>query len=272
MHTGSRYIKNLLIITLFFLSTGPGLPDRAISVTASHSINPLEIDQNNSEEIARLKASLTSSDEEERRNAVLTLATIGTPAAAAALATVVDDSSPKVRAAAIAGLGYTGDQNYVPLASALLARDKEVFVRKAAAYALGRLRGPVATTALVEALKYKEAEIRGAAAAALAEYAATSAIEPLMRLLNDKSDFVRAQAARALGINGSAARAAIPALIKVLDSDKSIEAKQEAAIALGSIGDRSALPALNRAQRDEGPYLSRAAIDAIKRIEQREPR
>ncbi|MCI0490658.1 MAG: HEAT repeat domain-containing protein [Blastocatellia bacterium] len=271
MQARPRYRKEPLIVILFFLAVCSGVPGRALCINSSRLINPLQTDRNNSQEIARLKAALASSDEEERRNAVLTLATIATPAAASVLATALDDSSPLVRAAAIAGLGYTGDSTYAPSAAALLARDKDVFVRKAAAYALGRLGGPVATAGLIEALKDKKEEVRGAAAAALGEYANPSAIEPLISSLGDKSDFVRAYAARALGINRSAARAATPLLIKLLDADKSLEVKQEAAVALGLIGDRAALPALSRAERDENPYLSRAALEAIKQIEQTKP-
>ena len=271
MQSRSLYIKETLIILSFFLAVCTGVPGQAQCFNASHSITPRQTDQDDSREITRLKAALTSSDEEERRNAVLALATIATPAAATALATVLNDPSAQVRAAAVTGLGYSGDSTHAPAAAALLARDKEVFVRKAAAYTLGRLRGPAATTALIEALKDKEVEVRSAAALALGEYANPSAIEPLIGSLSDKSDFVRAQAAHALGINRSAARAATPTLINLLDTDKSLEVKREAAIALGLIGDRSALPALNRAERDGNPYLSRAALDAIKQIEQTEP-
>ncbi|HXG67224.1 MAG TPA: HEAT repeat domain-containing protein, partial [Blastocatellia bacterium] len=73
----------------------------------------------------------------------------------------------------------------------------------------------------------------------------------------------RAQAAHALGVNGPAAARAVPALINMLTSDKAPEARRQAAIALGHIGERAALPALEEAKFSADPYLSQAALAAI---------
>ncbi len=139
-------------------------------------------------------------------------------------------------------------------------------MRKTAAYALGKLGRTEGTAALVAALKDKDIEVRGAAAVALGEYRDASAIAPLTAALEDKSEFVRAQSARALGVNGRAAAQSVPLLIKLLTSDKDPNVKRHAATALGQIGERAALPALERAVRDHDPYLSQAASEAIKMI------
>ena len=90
---------------------------------------------------------------------------------------------------------------------------------------------------------------------------------PLAAALSDKSAFVRAQTARALGVNGSAARQAVPTLIGLLASDRDAEVKRQAATALGSIGDHSALQSLDRATHDSDPYLAEAARDSIRMME-----
>lgn len=218
-------------------------------------------------EISRWADQLRSPDEEKRREAVGVLAALETPAAAPALVSALNDSSERVRARAIAGLSALGDKSFVPVIAARLAQDKKPFVRKAAAYGLGRLQSSEATATLLAALKDKDIEVRGAAAVALGQYQDQSAIPGLIAALADKQEFVRAQAARSLGVNARASVQAVPGLIKLLASDKDQEVKRQAATALGLIGERSALPALELAQHSPDPYLSRAALEAISRIQ-----
>lgn len=222
--------------------------------------------QETASEISRWANQLNSPDEEKRREAVVMLAALETPAAAPALTSALNDSSERVRVHAIAGLAMLGDQSSVAPIAARLAQDKKPFVRKAAAYGLGRLRSVEGTAALAAALKDKDIEVRGAAAFALGQYQDGSAVPALIGALADKQEFVRAQAARALGVNGRAAARAVPNLVRLLTSDKDQEVKRQAATALGLIGEPSALPALERAQHSPDPYLSRAALEAAGRI------
>lgn len=70
-------------------------------------------------------------------------------------------------------------------------------------------------------------------------------------------------------MNGSVATQVVPTLIGLLASDQDGEVKRQAAIALGSIGDRSALQALDRATHDSDPYLAQAALDSIRMMERK---
>jgi len=187
--------------------------------------------------------------------------------AASALASALNDRSPRVRAAAVAGLAHRGEEGSVSLLAERVTKDKDAFVRKVAAHSLAKFQGGARTAALIAALQDKKAEVRGAAAVALADHPDSLAVPSLARALTETDAFVRAHAARALGVNGSAAVQAVPALIKLLTSDEDNEAKRQAATALGLIGDRSALEALQRARRDKDPYLAQAALDAISAIE-----
>ncbi len=260
--TQPRLIVSLIVLSSF-ASVQPfdGLGQCAVITSL------LETSQQSPQpEIERLASQLKSSDEEERREATLMLAALETRAAIPALTYALNDSSERVRAHAITGLARLGDSSLVPVIAARLAQDKNPFVRKAAAYALGKFGRTEATAALVAALKDKDTEVRGAAAVALGEYADAAAIAPLTAALEDKSEFVRAQAARALGVNGRAAAAVVPILIKLLASDKDPNVKRHAATALGQIGERAALPELERAARHHDPYLSQAASEAIRMI------
>ena len=98
------------------------------------------------------------------------LAALETPAAIPALTSALNDTSERVRAHAITGLSRLSDPSLVPVIAARLAQDKKPFVRKTAAYALGKFGRAEGTAALVAALKDKDIEVRGAAAVALGEY------------------------------------------------------------------------------------------------------
>jgi HEAT repeat protein len=104
---------------------------------------------------------------------------------------------------------------------------------------------------------------------ALGEYGDAADISALTGALSDPASFVQEQAARALGRFGRASASAVPSLIKMLSGNGSHGVRLHAAIALGQIGERSALPALTAASRDRDPYLSKAAMESIKLIESR---
>jgi HEAT repeat protein len=218
-------------------------------------------------DIAHWSSQLKSSGEEDRREAAMQLALLKGDGALVALTSAITDPSPRVRAAVAASLANRGDEAAVPFLAARVAQDKDKFVRKTTAYALGGFHAADRTLALIGALKDKDPEVRAAAAISLGDHPDTGAVAPLASALSDRNDFVRAQAARALGVNGRAAVQAIPALTSLLREDPDNEVKRQAAAALGAIGDRSALTALERAARDKDPYLAQAASDAIGLIE-----
>jgi HEAT repeat protein len=260
----------LLRLTLQLI---PRLPARLLalyflSLIAAPPESPAcqEMNQNIRAEISRLALRLRSSDEEERRDAVVKLSEIESPETTGVLLFALNDRSERVRAMAIDGLSRTGSPQAVDAIAARASSDKSPFVRKEAAYALGRLRSPSGTAALVAALKDKEMEVRGAAAVALGQCGDAAPIEPLLGALSDKSEFVRAQAARALGAAGRGAAVAVARLVTLITSDPDQEVRRQAAVALGLIGEKAALPALERASRDPDPLLSNAAREAINHI------
>jgi HEAT repeat protein len=267
LHTASGFVIKLTFLALagFAIASTHGSEAACLINPQNGHTKPTDI----ASEIGRLNTQLNSSDEEERRSAVLALSALENPAARSALAAALKDDSERVRAAAVTGLGRLDDPSLATTIAPLLTGDKSAFVRKSAAYALGRLHSPAGTGALVAALKDKEVEVRGAAAVALAEYPDAQSVEPLVAALADKSEFVRAQAARALGANWRSAGRAVPSLIRMLTSDRDQEAKRQAAHALGQIGDPAALPALQAAHRSSDPHLSSAALAAIERIKQK---
>jgi HEAT repeat protein len=238
------------------------------------SLTPLQL------EIEKLKQRLASLEVEERREALTRLGSMHQPEASRAALSALSDPSPVVRAtAAAAVLSLPAEESagsIIPLLS-----DKVEFVRQQAAYALGETGSHTAVADLVARLADKKDSVRGAAAVALGQIANAEAVSSLAAILNqqpvptsgkksrknktERNSFALRAAAHSLGQIGS--RAGVPALVVVLQDEKAEDdVRREAAIALGAIGDASAIPVLRGALTARDPYLSQAAQEAIRKI------
>ncbi len=248
---------------------GPQPPQSATSLT------PLQL------EIEKQRMRLNSVDVEERRDALMRLRAMhNKDASRVALAGLADPVAIVKVSAAHAILSLPGDecaQSLIPLLS-----DKDEFVRREAAYALGKAGSSAAVPALTDRLlSDKVVEVRSAAAVALGQIGDETAVVPLASVLNPQMEltqlkrkqkkkqpenpFVLRAVARSLGQIGS--RAGVLALIHALqDEQTEPDVRRESAIALGAVGDSSALPSLREAAAALDPYLSQAAQVAIQKI------
>jgi len=229
-------------------------------------------------EIERQRQRLTSSEVEDRRDALMRLGNLKRPDASRAAVAGLNDPAPVVRVTAAHAILSLPPQEAVALLSPLL-QDKLEFVRRETAYALGETHSRAAVEPLANVLLGdKEAGVRGAAAVALGEIREESGVLALSQVLGGatpaqkkkkskarENEFVLRAAARSLGQIRS--RAAVDTLIAVLgNEDYAGDIRREAAIALGLIGDSAAVPALRAAQASDDPYLSEAAHEALRRI------
>lgn len=225
-------------------------------------------------EIENQRQRLSSADAEERRDALMKLGSLRRAEASRVAMAGLSDAAPMVRAVATKAILSLGPDESV---SALipLTTDKDEFVRRETAYALGLTRSRKATDVLTTLLlNDKEDGVRAAAAVGLGEIGDETAVVNLSNLLSqnvagkskrEKNVFVLRAAAKSLGQTKS--KAAVPALIAALANEKLEEdVRREAASALGSIGDPTALPALRTAASSADPYLSQAALASISRI------
>ena len=158
-----------------------------------------------------------------------------------------------------------------------LLADKDEFVRREVAFALGSTHSQNAVGPLVERLNSdKQDSVRGAAAVALGELRDASATLSLAQILSpgsnkkpkkEKDLFLLRAVARSLGQIGSSV--GLPALLAALQDQKtSDDVRRESAYALGLIGDAAAIPALRSVLNERDPYLGEAAQNAIRKIEQ----
>ena len=243
--------------------------------SAQTSLTPFQL------EIEKQRMRLSSVEVEERRDALTRLGSMHNPAASRVALAGLGDAVAIVRvSAAEAILSLPPDdcaRNLVPLLS-----DKDEFVRRETAYALGKTRSRTAVAALIERLLNDKMDaVRGSAAVALGQIGDESAVSPLASVLNPpfglapskrskkakkaENTFVLRAAARSLGQIGS--RAGLPAIIRALqDEQGDADVRRESAIALGAVGDASAIPALREAVTAPDPYLAQAAQNAIRKI------
>ena len=239
---------------------------------SSRSLTPIQ------QAIEAQRERMSSSDQEERRDAVMRLGNLHSVEASRAAVPALSDPSPVIRAtAAKAVLSLAPDESVTVLLP--LLKDKDEFVRREAAYALGRTRSRNATAALTERLLTdKEDGVRAAAAVALGDIADEAAVVSLAGTLapetatrgngkrkREQNVFVLRAAAVALGQIGS--RAGTPALIAVLNNEKlDSDVRREAARSLGRIGDPAAAPALRAASTAADPFLSQLAYEALRKL------
>lgn len=239
---------------------------------SSRDLTPLQL------EIQKQQQRLNSTDEEERRDALMRLGAMHRAAAARVALPLLSDPSPIVRATATkAILSLDAEESAAALLP--LLNDKDEFVRRETAYALGLTHSRSATTALTDhLLNDKEAGVRGAAAVALGRIGDENAVLALAGTLApqlsapakskrkpETNEFVLRAAAVALGEIKN--RAGTPALIAALNNEKyPQDVRREAARSLGLIGDPAAIPALKSASISEDPFLADLAFQALRKV------
>ncbi len=241
----------------------------------SRNLTPLQF------EIQKQEKRLSSSDQEERRDAVMKLGSMRAAVASRAVLPALNDASAIVRATAAKAILTIGAEQSVAALIPLLS-DKDEFVRRETAYALGLTHSRNATAALTERLlNDKQDGVRAAAAVALGQIADEAAVGALVGTLApqlstpskkkakpEQNVFVLRAAASALGEIRS--RAGTAALVSVLNNEKlPDDVRREAARSLGMIGDPAAAEALKAATTAADPYLSQIAYEALRKIGRR---
>ena len=242
--------------------------------TAQGTLTPLQL------EIQKQTERLSSADSEERRDAVSLLGAMQRPEASRASLPALRDSSAIVRATAATAILSLPPGESAGYLIPVLA-DKDEFVRREVAFALGKTHSQSALAPLIDRLNAdKKDSVRGAAAVALGELKDAAAALSLAQVLapqtsrsnrksrKEKDLFLLRAAAHSLGQIGSSA--GLPALVAALQDEKMADdVRREAAGALGLIGDAAAIPALRGVETASDPYLAEAAHQAIRKIERR---
>ena len=271
-------------------------------------LTPLCVTHAFSQNTDSLSAAVTSGNSEQKRDALFQIRNLRSEIASRSALPALRDRDAIVRATAAASVVFLPKLEAVAALSPLLG-DKDLFVRKEAAYALGLVQSADAAPPLIELLsREKDLEVRSAAVIALGSSGNPSAVEPLLSILrsrsNEDSEFQRRSAARSIGQIAQMAKtsepfvvtpqnflperfktrlgddltfrlpaftAAIPVLSSVLQSrNESDDARREAAFALGAIGSTSAEAVLRTNQKSPDPYLAEISKEALLKLGLRE--
>jgi len=148
---------------------------------------------------------------------------------------------PHAKPVIINALGQIGDPRAVNSLVETLS-DGNSYVRRCAAQALGRIKDPGAVNPLIGALSDEDASVRQRAAISLGNLNDKKAVPDLIERLDDKDERV------CVSVTGALAKMkdgrAVQPLISQLMQKRSQLCKNEIIWALGELGERNALPAL----------------------------
>lgn len=136
--------------------------------------------------------------------------------------------------------------------------------RREAARVLGLARDPAAISALDKAMNSdSDPAVRQESARSLGMIGTKDAVDRLIRATDSVATDGQTRPAIAEGLGLSGDRRAVPYLTKILDSPGTPKLKEEAARALGRIGDKSASRFLIAALRESDPNVKAAAAEAL---------
>lgn len=234
-----------------------------------------------------LIAALVDADLAVRRQAANWLGRFRDRRAVEPLLAAFAERDTLLREFAAESLGRLRDRRAVPpLLHALADRGEDLLVRERAAVALGRLKAAAAVGPLLDAARHGDGHLRHAVMQAFIALGKPG-VPAVLALLDDPDWSMRAWAVRTLGYlrrqpvldpllralrdpNARGDPAAAGALLAALDDEDS-GVRYFACMALGSLGDSSALPRLEALrQRDPGvtAWGARVAEGAAGAIEQ----
>lgn len=254
--------------------------------------------------MAALETAIRSGTSEQKRDALFQIRNLRSAIASRSAVPALTDPDPIVRATAASSVTFLPKTEATATLTPNL-NDKDAFVRKETAYALGNIENPDTAPALVELLRReKDLEVKAAVTVALGQTGNRLAVEPLIALFKrspkEDEEFLRRAAARSIGqiaqINKTGKErvvtpqsflpekfkdltgddlttqfpvfsAAVVSLSAVLQNQKeSDDTRREAAFALGAIGSRSSQLILQTASNSPDPYLAEIAREAIAKI------
>lgn len=210
-----------------------------------------------------LIASATAGGDSLQYIAAQILGQIGDARAGDLLCELNQSNNIYVRREALLALGKLGDKSHIPLLLQMLKIDKASSIRSAAAQSLGILRDSTSIPDLIKAFDDEDALVRRRVLAAL-HYQWTSTVEVIaIRALTDPDQQIRYIAAQMLGMHR--APKALVALCLAL-RDSSIWVRAEAANALSNLGDTSAVGDLERLFKNSEGADHQAASKALRAL------
>jgi HEAT repeat protein len=257
------------------------------------------------QDVAAYSSAIAAGNSEQKRDALFSLRNFATAEASRMAVPALRDTDPIVRATAAGSVIFLPPDEAATVLLPLLS-DRDAFVRKEAAYALGRSRAQNSILQLVStANRDRDLEVRAAAVAALGIIGDPAAVAPLTIILNarpnEENEFIRRSAARSIGmiaqilitgdsyvvtpenflperfksaegrditVEHPAFSTAVATLSRVLTNrSEADDTRREAAFALGAIGSPSSQKLLEQHRSSPDPYLAEIVAEALLKID-----
>jgi HEAT repeat protein len=234
-------------------------PDESVRLHAVQAVQRMP-DRRAEQPILRIM--MQSQNPELKRQAVLALASTGSPKAIPILSSLLDGADNALKNAIVEALGQINAIEASESLAGLLHDDDLSIVLKVLA---GMQKFPAlsATPRLAELSEHPQADIRRHSLDMLAEINDEVSIGILEeRLLNDSSVEVRAAAARGLGRAGD--RKVIPLLERSLQDEPVV--RSAATFSLGESGDDSVVPTLLALLNDPVPKVRYHALSGLGKL------
>lgn len=207
--------------------------------------------------------SLNDPNPEVKKRCAMALGEIGDKRAASALSKLLKDTQTEIKITAAEALGRIGDDQAVPYLIEMCHEDDEAVILKALG-ALRKIKNPASIEPLTKLLLHESSRVRQRAIDVLGQVGDAVVAEQLEGLLrNDRSEDVRAAAAKALGEIRDPG--AVDRLIDALHDSFSVKCR--AIVALGEIGEESALASLLAMLKDPAPEVRYHASQALAQMD-----
>jgi len=202
---------------------------------------------------------LNDPNPEVKKRCAMALGEIGDNRAAAGLSKLLTESEAELKITAAESLGRIGDAQAVPYLIEMTHDTDESVVLKALG-ALRKLKSPKSIDPLTQLLDHESSRIRQRSIDVLGQVGDAVVAEQLEQMLrNDRSEDVRAAAAKALGEIRDPG--SVDSLIDALHGAFTVRCR--AIVALGEIGEESALAPLLAMLKEPAPEIRYHATQAL---------
>lgn len=242
-------------------------PDPEVSQFACEFLDIYSVDLSGATpdqlDISREKARswLSSENIAHSKAGIRVLGMIGTSEDVSVLSALLRTASDEGQREVLRALGKLKDSSCVDALIAKLQSARDAVTIKEAVQAIGLLRNPSAIPELQKALTKSNPHVRSATAQALGRLRAASAVSLLIDCVYDDSNhFVKAYSALALGLIGD--KTALPALIDALKETKE-KIRSFSAMGLGLIGEHETMPHLMSQLNDLNHYVRQSTVCAL---------
>ena len=210
---------------------------------------------------------LSSDSLQKKKLSIMYLGKLGNPEAIPSLIRLLNEPDDDIRKLAFASLKVFNPEDTIPYVTHTI-QDADSYYQIRLILLLSEIKSPLAAPILLEMLRSPDVSVRSSAAKALSNCVDNSSISVLEEALEDENPSIRCAAIKELVLLNS--EIPLQSLMSFLE-DENEHVRSCAVEALGNIGDKSTLPALEKVMfADEDDWVRKLAKNSILQIKEEE--